>query len=323
MRHIACLIYPEVMSLDVTGPMQVFASANEELARLGLPPAYALHLLGETAGPVPTSAGFSLYAEQAYASVDATTLDTLLIPGGRGEAAQMANLPLLNWLKSVEPALPRLGSVCSGALILAQAGLLNGHCATTHWADVPALKAFPDIDVQGERLHTYSPQTRRRFTCAGVTAGIDLALALVEDDLGRPVALAVARRLVMFLKRPGDQAQFSTHLAPEAARAPRLTALLEWIPAHLGQDLSLQALADRACMAPRTLSRVFMAELGTTPARYVEQVRLESARALLQGGQVSVQSTARLCGFGHTESLRRSFHKALGVSPQDYAERFG
>lgn len=323
MRRIACLIYPEVMSLDVTGPMQVFASANEELARLGRAPAYALLMLGEQAGPVATSAGFSLYAEQRYHDTDPASLDTLLVPGGRGEAAQFANPPLLAWLTRAATQVQRLGSVCSGALILAHAGLLDGHRATTHWADVEALKAFPAIDVQGERLHTYSRASRQRFTSAGVTAGIDLALALVEDDLGRPIALAVARRLVMFLKRPGDQAQFSPHLAPQACRAPRLGALLEWIPGQLGGDLSLEALAARACMAPRTLYRVFMAELGVTPARYVEQVRLESARALLQGGQASVQSVARLCGFGHPESMRRSFHKALGVSPQDYAERFG
>lgn len=323
MRAMACLIYPQVMSLDVTGPMQVFASANEELARLGLPPAYTLHLLGERPGAVATSAGFSLVAEQGFADVDPARLDTLLIPGGRGETAQFDNQPLLDWLKSAEPQVQRLGSICSGALILAHAGLLDGQCATTHWADVDALKAFAQITVQGERLHTYQPKTPHLFTSAGVTAGIDLALALVEDDLGRPVALAVARRLVMFLKRPGDQAQFSPHLAPEAGRAPRLAALLEWLPAHLGEDLSLEALADHACMAPRTLCRVFMAELGTTPARYVEQVRLESARALLHGGQASVQSVARLCGFGHPESLRRSFHKALGISPQHYAERFG
>ncbi|MGC1329646.1 GlxA family transcriptional regulator, partial [Pseudomonas sp.] len=238
MRHIACLIYPQVMSLDITGPLQVFASANEERARLGLPPAYALHLLGEQAGPVVTSAGFALHAEQAWAEVDPATLDTLLVPGGRGETALLDHQPLLQWLREAEPRVRRLGSVCSGALILAHAGLLDGHCATTHWADVAALKAFARVDVQGERLHTYSPQAPHLFTSAGVTAGIDLALALVEDDLGRPVALAVARRLVMFLKRPGDQAQFSAHLAPEASRAPRLSALLEWIPANLGQDLS-------------------------------------------------------------------------------------
>ncbi len=323
MRHIACLIYPGVMSLDVTGPLQVFASANEERARLGLPAAYALHLLAEQPGPVATSAGFALQAEQGFADSDPASLDTLLIPGGQGESSQYANQPLLQWLRAAEPQVRRLGSVCSGALILAHAGLLDGQAATTHWADVDALKAFTRIHVQGERLHTYRPQAPHLFTSAGVTAGIDLALALVEDDLGRPVALAVARRLVMFLKRPGDQAQFSPHLAPEAGRAPRLAALLEWLPAHLGEDLSLEALAERACMAPRTLYRVFMAELGITPARYVEQVRLASARALLHGGQASVQSVARLCGFGHPESLRRSFQKALGVSPQHYAERFG
>ncbi|ENA3209458.1 helix-turn-helix domain-containing protein, partial [Pseudomonas aeruginosa] len=186
---------------------------------------------------------------------------------------------------------------------------------------------FPGVHVQGDRLHTYDPQCRdgdaHIFTSAGVTAGIDLALALVEADLGRSLALSVARRLVMFLKRPGGQAQFSAWLTPEPSRTPRLAALLEWIPANLAGDLSLEALADRACMSPRTLSRVFLQELGVAPGRYVERVRLEAARALLQDAQASIATVSRLCGFGHPENLRRTFHKHLSVSPQEYAERFG
>lgn len=325
-RTIASLIYPDVMSLDVTGPLQVFASANVECQRLGRAPAYVLRLLAEQAGPIATSAGFQLVAEQAWRETDLAGLDTLLIPGGLGETAQCNNQPLLDWLHSAEPQVRRLGSVCSGALILAAAGLLDGRRATTHWADVAALRCHDQIEVDGDRLHTYDPDgldgDAHVFTSAGVTAGIDLALALVEADLGRPLALAVARRLVMFLRRPGGQAQFSALLAPDASRTPRLLTLLEWMAQNLAADLSLEALAAQANLSSRSLSRLFVQELGMGPGRYVEQLRLESARLLLQNAGASIGTVARLTGFRHPENLRRTFHKHLSVSPQDYAERF-
>ncbi|WP_286974883.1 helix-turn-helix domain-containing protein [Pseudomonas sp.] len=328
LKTIACLIYPDVMSLDVTGPLQVFASANVERQRQGLPAYYRITVLAQTPGPVATSAGFAIVADQALADTPPNSLDTLLIPGGIGETAQCANLQLLNWLADGEPHIRRLGSVCSGALILAAAGLLDGCKATTHWADIDTLRSrYPQVEVSADQLHTYDPQdlngSAHLFTSAGVTAGIDLALALIEADLGRPMALAVARRLVMFLRRPGGQSQFSALLTPEPSRVPRLAALLEWIPHNLNADLSLETLAEQAHMSPRTLSRLFVHELGVGPARYVEQVRVESARNLLGAGHVSISTVARLAGFGHPENLRRSFHKHLAVSPQEYAERFG
>ncbi|MCY1402368.1 HTH-type transcriptional activator RhaS [compost metagenome] len=326
-RRIACLIFPDVMSLDVTGPMQVFASANVELARTGQPAAYELLTLADEPGPVATSAGLRLVADQRWQDVNPHLLDTLLIPGGSTVQGLCANTQLLMWLQNNHRHLRRLGSVCSGALILASAGLLDGLPATTHWDDIDALRGFDAIEVQPDRLHTFDPHNRdgngHIFTCAGVTAGIDLALALVEADLGREIALAVARRLVMFLKRPGGQTQFSACLAPQASRAPRLAGLLEWIPAHLHEHLTLDTLAEQAAMAPRTLYRVFLSELGITPGRHVERVRLEAARALLQNGQASIGRIAQLCGFGHPENLRRTFQKHLGISPLAYAERFG
>ncbi|MFZ3202892.1 MAG: GlxA family transcriptional regulator [Pseudomonas sp.] len=327
LKTIACLLYPNVMSLDVTGPLQVFASANVERQRQGLPAFYRLVVLGQQAGAIATSAGFQLVADQAWRDIDAAQIDTLLIPGGLGEQAQCQNQELLAWLRAAEPQVRRLGSVCSGALILAAAGLLDGRRATTHWADADNLRQdYPDVEVLADCLHTYDPQDLHGnghvFTSAGVTAGIDLALALIEADLGRVTALAVARRLVMFLRRPGGQAQFSTLLTPEPSRVPRLAALLEWIPAHLSADLSLEALAAQAHMTPRTLSRVFVQELGMGPGRYVERIRLEAARHLLQDAQASISTVARLTGFGHPENLRRTFQKHLSVSPQEYAERF-
>lgn len=326
-KCIAALIYPDFMSLDVVGPLQVFASANVERNRQGLADAYRLLLLAERAGPVPSSSGMQLVADAAWRDVDPTHLDTLLISGGAGEAQQRENQPLQTWLQHAEPHIRRLGSICSGALILARSGLLDGRRVTTHWADIETLRENGKLLVDSDCLHTYDPAagdgSDHLFTSAGVTAGIDLALALVEADLGRSMALAVARRLVMFLRRPGGQAQFSALLAPEPSRTPRLADLLEWIPANLGGDLSLEALANRARMTPRTLSRVFARELGSGPAGYVERIRLEAARSLLQDAQASISTVARLTGFGHPENLRRVFHKHLSISPQQYAERFG
>lgn len=325
-RKIACLVFPDVMSLDVTGPVQVFASANVELQRQGRAAVYQPLLLGESLEPVASSCGIRLGVDACWHGLAPAELDTLLVPGGQGVDVQRQNPALLAWLRRAEGEVRRLGSVCSGALLLAEAGLLQGHRATTHWADVPSLQRFADVDVQGDRLHTFDPedaQASHLFTSAGVTAGIDLALALVEADLGRPLALAVAQRLVMFLRRPGGQAQFSPLLTPSAGRVQRLARLLEWIPAHLADDLSIEALAFQAHMTPRTLCRLFKQEVGMGPGRYVEQVRLEAARNLLLDGQASVATTARLTGFGHPENLRRTFQKRLSVSPSELAERFG
>lgn len=325
-RKIACLVFPDVMSLDVTGPVQVFASANVELQRQGRAAVYQPLLLGESLEPVASSCGIRLGVDACWQDLAPAELDTLLVPGGQGVVVQRQNPALLAWLRRAEGEVRRLGSVCSGALLLAEAGLLQGHRATTHWADVPSLQRFADVEVQGDRLHTFDPedaQASHLFTSAGVTAGIDLALALVEADLGRPLALAVAQRLVMFLRRPGGQAQFSPLLTPSAGRVQRLARLLEWIPAHLADDLSIEALAFQAHMTPRTLCRLFKQEVGMGPGRYVEQVRLEAARNLLLDGQASVATTARLTGFGHPENLRRTFQKRLSVSPSELAERFG
>lgn len=325
-RTIACLIYPDVMSLDVTGPMQVFASANVERRRQGLPAHYELLLLGEQAGAVPTSAGFQLVADAQWSCIAPDAVDTMLIPGGAGVQVQQQNGPLLDWLRGAEPKFRRLGSVCSGALLLAEAGLLDGRKATTHWADLDALSDYGAIEVQGDRLHTYdptSPEAAHLFTSAGVTAGIDLALALVEDDLGRALALSVAQRLVMFLRRPGGQTQFSPMLAAPTGTVARLATLLEWIPGHLSDDLSIEALAAQAHMTPRTLCRLFNQETGMGPGQYIERVRLEAARNLLLDAQASIATVARLTGFGHSENLRRSFQKHLSVSPRDYFQRFG
>ena len=326
-QDVVCVLYPGAMSLDVVGPMQVFATANDVRRQHGLPPAYRLILAAQQAGLVATSAGIGLAADTGWAELALGRRCTVLVPGGAGVEQAMHDLALRRWLQKAEPRVARMGSVCSGALILAQAGLLQGMTATTHWTRAEQLRRdHPGIHVDADRLHTYDPKHPRQshlFTSAGVTAGIDLALALVEADLGRPLALAVARHLVMFMRRPGGQAQFSALLSPETTQAPRLAKLLEWIPGQLGENLSVERLAMQANMPPRTLARAFRQELDTTPARYVERVRIEAASTLLGQKQASISTVARLCGFGHPESLRRSFHKHLAISPQAFAERFG
>ena len=318
-RMIACFAFDDVMSLDVVGPLQVFASANAELERQGRERDYEVLVIADAAGPVPTSGGFRLYADLDWRELELQATDTVLIAGGDGVNRVRERRDILDWLVQVEMCVPRLGSVCSGALILAEAGLLDGRLATTHWSRCDEMrKCFPKVDVIEDRLYSYDAHgldgDPHIFTSAGVTAGI---------DLGRVIALAVARRLVMFLKRPGGQAQFSAYLTPAIGTTAQLVGLLEWIPANLDGDLSLEVLANRAGMSARTFSRVFTRDLGMTPARYVERVRVEAARVLLQDDGMTVTRVARLCGFGHPETLRRAFQRHLSVSPQEYADRFG
>lgn len=315
------------MSLDITGPMQVFATANDIRARQGLAARYALTFAGIEAGPVQLSCGMAMLASHGLAQLQPSANSTVLIPGGDGVSQAQHHAGLRAWLQRTAPQVQRLGSICSGALVLARAGLLDGHQATTHWSRLQELQALGrDIDIDGDRLHTFvanDPRHAHLFTSAGVTSGIDLAISLVEADLGRSMALNVARHLIMFVRRPGGQTQFSPLLAAETSRAPRLAKLLDWLPTHLAEDLRIERLAQEACLPPRTLARVFQQELNTTPAKYVEHIRMEAATALLSQHQASIATVARLCGFGHPENLRRSFHKGLGISPQAFAERFG
>ncbi|KJE35416.1 transcriptional regulator [Thalassospira sp. HJ] len=326
-RKIACYAFEDVMSLDVIGPLQVFGSANDELAALGRPQGYEGIVVAEGIGAVSTSCGVRFYADIGWRDLDLGTVDTLFIPGGTGVWAVRDNPEIVDWVRKANTNVPRLGSICSGALILAEAGVLDGKMATTHWSRCDQMaREYPAIQMMGDRLHSYDPAgldgDPHVFTSAGVTAGIDLALAIVEADFGRSLALSVARRLVMFLKRPGGQAQFSAYLIPETGTTARLTSLLEWLPGNIASDLSLEKLAERAGMTPRTFSRVFTRDLGMSPARYVERVRVEAARALLQDEALAVGQVAELCGFRHPETLRRAFQRHLSVSPQEYAERF-
>jgi transcriptional regulator GlxA family with amidase domain len=316
-RAIEVLGFPAVQLLDVTGPIQVFAFANDLVANAGGAPPYRLKLVTPGERGVVSSAGVTLAADALSRHREA--LDTLLVAGGPGVEAAAANPALVAWLRRRARRARRVASVCTGAFLLAAAGLLDGRRAVTHWKDCARLaERFPAVRVEPDPIFV---RDGRVWTSAGVTAGIDLALALVEEDLGRALALAVARHMVVFLKRPGGQAQFSAALALQAAD-DRFGALHDWIGRHLGDDLSLAVLADRAGMSARSFSRHYAAATGQTPARAVERLRVEAARRLLSESRMPVKRVARRCGFGSEETMRRSFLRLLAVTPQGYRSRF-
>lgn len=313
-RIVLVVLFDGVQSLDVTGPVEVFAGAAHAI---GDPDgAYRLHTASLDGGPVRTSGGLTLLPDSSLA--DAPAPHTLLVPGGQGTRPE--DRELIDWLREHGPRAERLVSVCTGAIRLAEAGLLEGRRVTTHWAYCDRLaKDFPGIEVDPDPIYVRDGHVA---TSAGVTAGIDLALALVEEDLGREAALTIARYLVVFLRRPGNQAQFSAQLAAQTARREPLREVQQWITEHPDDDLSVEALAVRARLSPRHFARAFQAETGTTPGKYVERVRIEHARRLLEDTADGVEEVSRACGYGTPEAMRRSFVKTLGASPAEYRRRF-
>ncbi len=318
----AIFTFPGAQTLDATGPAEVFAASSAWLAehRGHREPAYRVEILARRAGPVRMGSGLGLVADRAYASLRGP-VDTLLFAGGSaGIAGALADPKLLPWLRRTAPRVRRLGSVCTGAFFLAEAGLLDGRRATTHWAAVERLaRRHPAVRVEPDAIYV---RDGALVTSAGVTAGMDLALALVEEDWGREVALGVARQLVMFLKRPGGQSQFSAHLEAQTRSGGALAGLPDHVAASLADDLSVPALATRFAMSPRNFARVFAREFGVTPAKYVERVRLERARACLEDPGCGLEEVARSCGFGNEERMRKTFLRHLRVLPREYRRRF-
>ncbi|MEU9295149.1 GlxA family transcriptional regulator [Streptomyces sp. NPDC048266] len=315
-RPVLVVLFDGVQSLDVTGPFEVFAGAGRAA---GDPAAYPLRTASLDGGPVRTHSGLRLLPDTTLAEAVADgPPHTLVVPGGEGTRTPAP--ALIDWLRTHAPDAGRLVSVCTGALLLAEAGLLDGHRATTHWATCDHLaRRYPEVDVDPDPIFV---RDGRLSTSAGVTAGIDLALALVEEDLGRDVALTVARHLVVFLRRPGNQAQFSAQLSAQTARREPLRDLQLWITEHPAEDLSVEALAARVRLSPRHFARAFHAETGTPPGRYVDRVRLEHARRLLEETSRGVEEVARASGYGTPEAMRRAFLKALGTAPAEYRRRF-
>lgn len=314
-RRIEVLAYPEVQLLDVAGPLQVFASANDAARMVGRPVPYAPVVVA-AAARVVTSSGVALEAE-AIGTIEGP-VDTLIVAGGFGVYGACEDAALVAWIGERAKGARRAASVCSGAFLLAETGLLDGRRAVTHWHRCDAFRArYPKVRLDPDPIFVRDGDV---WTSAGVTAGIDLALALVEDDLGREVALGVARQLVVFLKRPGGQSQFSVALDLQAGGG-RFDDLHAFVVRNLDRSLSLTDLAERAGMSVRSFSRHYRAATGRTPARAIEELRLEEARRLLEEGR-PVGRVASRCGFGSEETLRRAFQRRFGASPQAYRERF-
>ncbi|HEX4223119.1 MAG TPA: GlxA family transcriptional regulator [Pseudonocardiaceae bacterium] len=312
-RDVLIVLYDDVQSLDLTGPLEVFAAANR--VRQG-PPSYRLRTMSVDGGPIRTTSGLCVTPDLDLAA--ATAPHTLVVPGGEG--AQHPPLPVIDWLRRVAPAVDRLVSVCSGTFVLAEAGLLTGRRVTTHWGRAEQLaQRYPDLTVDPEPIFI---QDGNVYTSAGVTAGMDLALALVEEDLGRDVALTIARQLVMFLRRPANQTQFSAQLSAQVAHRAPLRDVQAWVTEHPEADLSVDTLAQRVGLSPRQFARAFAEEAGISPGRYVDKVRLEAARRHLEDTAADVGQVARTCGYGTPESMRRAFVRTIGVSPAEYRRRF-
>lgn len=316
MKNIGLFAYEDMQSLDLIGPLDVFGAANALNA--GSPP-YRLHIIGIDAQPIRAEHGLVVTPNCGIDEVP--PLDTLLIPGGRGRDVLASNARLRAWLHERSITTRRIVCVCTGIYILAATGLLDGRRVTTHWrfaADVG--RHFPALDVQPDQLFLRDGPFA---TSGGLSAGMDLALALVEEDLGATTALGVARDLVMYMKRPGNQAQFSAPLAAQSQGIGRMGDLVEWLLDHLGEALTVERMAEWAAMSPRNFRRVFASTFDTTPARLVERLRLEQACLQLTGGSVSIERIASAVGFTSADAFRRAFRSRYEASPSEYRERFG
>jgi transcriptional regulator GlxA family with amidase domain len=313
--------FDDFQSLDLTGPWEVLHTAARLTDTLG-----EHELLVATAGARPVASASGLRTSADLDATDAAALEaigpinTLIVVGGTGVEAAARERELVAGIRAMAAAARRVASVCTGAFLLAEAGLLDGRRATTHWASCELLaRRYPAVTVEPDPIFVRDGVL---ITSAGVTSGIDLALALVEEDHGPRVALDVARWLVVYARRPGGQAQFSVQLASQASSLEPLVELQSWVGEHLDADLSVRALADRMHLSTRQLARVFRRELGTTPADYVERARLECARTELEAGSRGVEEIARRCGFASAEVMRRAFRRRLGTNPREYRARF-
>lgn len=305
MRAIAVLIFPGFQLLDAAGPIAAFEMAEREVEG-----AYRILVVAATSGPVPSSAGACLVAESFAA---ARPVDTLLAVGGQGTRDAVGCRQTLDFVGQTSRQARRTGSVCSGAYILAAAGLLDGKRATTHWGNSGHFaRVFPNVTMESDRIYI---REGNLWTSAGVTAGIDMALAMIADDLGEAVARRVAQELVVFHRRPGGQSQFSALLEIERPDG-RFSGLLGWAREHLAQPLPVERLAAEAGMSPRNFARAFAAETGVTPAKAVERLRLEAAREAVEAGTAPIDIIATATGFADPERMRRAFIRSFGQPPQ-------
>ncbi len=313
-RRIVIVGFDDAQSLDVCGPLEVF-----DLAERLAPGRYRHEVLSPDGRPFSTGSGLRVAPDGAVVDCRGA-IDTLIVAGGTGVVAATSHRRLVDWIGEAATRSRRVASVCTGAFLLAAAGLLDGRRAATHWAATELLaERHPAIDVDPDSIFVRDGAV---WTSAGVTAGIDLALALVEEDHGSRTALEIARWLVVFAKRPGGQAQFSAQLAAQLAERPPIRAAQELARSRPDSDLTVEALAAHANMSVRGFARAFRREVGTTPASYVEAVRVERAVEMLEATAADGEQIARVCGFGTVETFRRAFRRRMGVSPGQYRNRF-
>ena len=315
-RRIVILAFPGVQPLDVIGPAEVFAGADA----LAGGSAYTVEVVAKEPDAIAVrGGGYSLVPKNTIAHFRGP-IDTLVVAGGVGVRAAEDDVELIRWIRSAARRARRVASVCSGSFLLARAGLLEGKTVTTHWASTEELaRRHPELKVDPTPIFVRDGNV---WTSAGVTSGMDLSLALLEEDLGREIAVEVARWLVLFLQRPGGQAQFSSHLSAQIAERRPLRELQSWIADNLDADLRIEPLAERAAMSPRNFARFFRREIGMTPAVYVEELRVERARQLLEDSADPIDLISASCGFGTPETLRRAFARRVGVPPAQYRARF-
>ncbi|MBB5703681.1 transcriptional regulator GlxA family with amidase domain [Ochrobactrum daejeonense] len=315
-KTVALIVPPNAQSLDVSGPLDVFLEANRQAPDRV---AYDIRLVSTAPDRTVKAGGMTLVADASIAT-KIEQIDTLLVAGTPEYHQADAATGLHDWLRHHAPQARRYGSVCTGAFFLGAAGLLDNRTVTTHWQHAGELaNRFPAARVIPDMIYV---EDGPLYTSAGVTAGIDLALKLIEDDHGRELALTVARRLVVFLKRPGGQSQFSAHLAAQIATEGRIQAIQHWILDHLSMDLTIASLAARAAMSVRNFTRVFQEDAGVTPGDFVEMARVDAARRLLEDTEIPLQRVASQSGFSNPDTMRRAFLRRIGTGPSEYRERF-
>lgn len=320
-RLIALYAYEGCQILDVVGPAEVFAQANRFMAEAGRGEEfrYRPEVLSLSGRPVRGSGGLSVLSDASIHEREDGGIDTLLLVGGAGVHEAAKEPALLDWLRRQAPQVRRLGGICTGSFILGAAGLLEARRVTTHWRSSERLaESYPHTQVEADAIWIKDGDL---YSSAGVTAGIDLALALVEEDCGSAITLEIARNLVLYLRRSGGQSQYSAHLLGQSAKTPALKAVQGWIMENLNKPLAVPDLAERAAMSPRNFARVFAAEIGLPPGRFIERARVDAARQALADG-LAMGQVAGLTGFSSPDALRRAFVRQLGVTPGDYRDRF-
>lgn len=313
------LVFPHFLLLDATGPVQVFSTANDDARDTGLVEPYRIRVVSKEGGAVRSCSGVAVLTQKLPRN--GVPGATLIVSGGRGCEQAMADATTVRWVQRAYPTAKRCCSVCTGAFVLAQAGLLDGRHAVTHWQDAEQLRRqFPAVHVQHDAIYL---KDGTLYTSAGITAGIDLSLSLVEEDLGHHCAQRVAKRLVVFLKRPGGQRQYSSELLAQASDQGIAGELAAWLKPRLKQTVGVEQMAAALALSVRTLHRRLRLELDASPAQFLTDMRLDAACALLERADSSIKQVARQSGFGSEYNLRRAFAARLGVLPTEYRSRFG